>query len=317
MGLVLDTSLVHPDGRVDAVNDALSVTEAPMRFAGNSAGKVVRLRMHAWPLGAGAHVIAATGTGSRLLRGPEHLRVSAPERVGVAIQMGTPGYLSAGGASIVTPPGHLHVADETQAFDLRWDGEGGSKAFVVDYDRLGVPVDVVRKAALRIRHSPLYDLFRAHLAELFKSGEELPSSAQAMLGNATTELFRALVTTAADGHPASPGLLDVQYLRITRYVEDHLTDQGLDAEQVAAAHHISVRQVYAVWSANDVPLSQWIIAARLEGARRDLARPSPRHGTVAAVAHRWGFRDSTHFSRRFRAAYGMSPRDWIGLQAAT
>ncbi|HEX6452329.1 MAG TPA: AraC family transcriptional regulator [Trebonia sp.] len=31
---------------------------------------------------------------------------------------------------------------------------------------------------------------------------------------------------------------------------------------------------------------------------------------MAAIARRWGFADSTHFSRRFRQAYGMSPREW-------
>jgi AraC-like DNA-binding protein len=30
---------------------------------------------------------------------------------------------------------------------------------------------------------------------------------------------------------------------------------------------------------------------------------------VAVVAHRWGFTNPAHFSRVFRAAYGMSPRE--------
>ena len=32
--------------------------------------------------------------------------------------------------------------------------------------------------------------------------------------------------------------------------------------------------------------------------------------TITAVAHKWGFTDTTLFSRRFREAYGMSPREW-------
>lgn len=32
--------------------------------------------------------------------------------------------------------------------------------------------------------------------------------------------------------------------------------------------------------------------------------------TIAAVANRWGFMSATHFSRVFRAAYGMSPSEW-------
>lgn len=43
------------------------------------------------------------------------------------------------------------------------------------------------------------------------------------------------------------------------------------------------------------------------GARADLA---DRHLPIAAVARRWGFKDPTHFTRRFRAAYGVLPSEW-------
>ncbi|MDX2681609.1 AraC family transcriptional regulator [Streptomyces sp. NY05-11A] len=32
--------------------------------------------------------------------------------------------------------------------------------------------------------------------------------------------------------------------------------------------------------------------------------------TIAAVAGRWGFLSAAHFSRVFRSAYGLSPREW-------
>ncbi|MDT5150765.1 MAG: hypothetical protein QOI01_2498, partial [Mycobacterium sp.] len=31
----------------------------------------------------------------------------------------------------------------------------------------------------------------------------------------------------------------------------------------------------------------------------------------STVARRWGFKDPTHFARRFRAAYGMPPSQWL------
>jgi len=45
-------------------------------------------------------------------------------------------------------------------------------------------------------------------------------------------------------------------------------------------------------------------------SRRELALPTERTGTVAAIGRRWGFADATNFGRAFRQAYGMSPRDW-------
>ncbi|MFG2307054.1 AraC family transcriptional regulator [Actinacidiphila glaucinigra] len=32
--------------------------------------------------------------------------------------------------------------------------------------------------------------------------------------------------------------------------------------------------------------------------------------TIEAIAHRWGFASAPHFSRVFKAAYGVSPREW-------
>ena len=44
-------------------------------------------------------------------------------------------------------------------------------------------------------------------------------------------------------------------------------------------------------------------------AHRRLAAPAP----IAAVAAGWGFKDPTHFARRFRAAYGLRPQEWRRL----
>ncbi|WP_063886422.1 AraC family transcriptional regulator [Streptomyces sp. NRRL S-31] len=44
--------------------------------------------------------------------------------------------------------------------------------------------------------------------------------------------------------------------------------------------------------------------------RRDLARRHAAGLTIAAIAHRWGFISASHFSRVFRATYGVSPVEW-------
>ncbi|WP_461122268.1 helix-turn-helix transcriptional regulator [Saccharothrix stipae] len=64
-------------------------------------------------------------------------------------------------------------------------------------------------------------------------------------------------------------------------------------------------------------LEQWIIAERLQGARQDLIRPDNHSRTVAMIARQWGFTDPTHFTRRFRAAYGMTPSEWRRIGGAT
>jgi AraC-like DNA-binding protein len=79
---------------------------------------------------------------------------------------------------------------------------------------------------------------------------------------------------------------------------------------IAAAHNISLRQLYKTCAAVDLSLEQWIINERLHHVRHDLAQPDRQHQPIATIARGWGFRDPTHFARRFKARYGMTPTQW-------
>ncbi len=57
-------------------------------------------------------------------------------------------------------------------------------------------------------------------------------------------------------------------------------------------------------------MSGWIRARRVEGCRRDLVDPAQAARPVAAVAARWGFSSAIHFSRVFRATYGVPPHEY-------
>jgi AraC-like DNA-binding protein len=38
------------------------------------------------------------------------------------------------------------------------------------------------------------------------------------------------------------------------------------------------------------------------------------HRTISEIAYGWGFSGMTHFGRRFKAAFGSSPRDYRKAQ---
>ena len=128
MALLLDSETVPPRGRVEAINATVAAAEVPMTFFDNSGGDP-RLRLHYSAMGTGSHVALAADTGSRLRRTARQLELPAPARVGIALHLGSRGFLTAGGADTATEPGHLHLADETRTFDYRCAGLGGMKAF--------------------------------------------------------------------------------------------------------------------------------------------------------------------------------------------
>lgn len=108
--------------------------------------------------------------------------------------------------------------------------------------------------------------------------------------------------------PADPGTQLAA--RIRNHIELHLTDVDLSPRSIARAHHISVRYLHKLFQDEGTTVSRLIRRRRLEACRRELGRSPHRRLTVAAVAQRWGFVSPSHFSRAFRDAYGMSPREW-------
>ncbi|MGW1228568.1 helix-turn-helix transcriptional regulator [Streptomyces sp. NPDC002530] len=79
---------------------------------------------------------------------------------------------------------------------------------------------------------------------------------------------------------------------------------------VAGAHHLSVGHLHRLFHTRGTTLAAWIRGLRLTYAGRDLRDPALREVTVHQIATRRGFKDHSTFTRSFRTAYGMSPRDY-------
>ncbi|MGW5691902.1 helix-turn-helix domain-containing protein [Streptomyces asiaticus] len=97
---------------------------------------------------------------------------------------------------------------------------------------------------------------------------------------------------------------------IREFIDLHLSDVDLSPQTIAKANRISVRYLHKLFKDEGTTVGRWIRRRRLEECRRALTFRPRGNQTIAAVANRWGFQSATHFSRVFRAAYGMSPREW-------
>ena len=195
----------------------------------------------------------------------------------------------------------LGLLDTARPYTHQQLGFSDHKVMLIDPNQLSLPGDVIRSAAPSLEASPLYGLVRAHFANLCQNSVDLPPAAAAMVGRATVQLIRALIATAVDDVRQHEALYATQLLRITMYIDAHLHDQKLNADQIAAAHNISTRQLYNVWNraGRGATLSQWIIQRRLERARNQLTDLDPQLATIGAIAHSCGFANMSHFSRGF------------------
>jgi AraC-like DNA-binding protein len=127
------------------------------------------------------------------------------------------------------------------------------------------------------------------------------TEADTSVGEGIVDLVRGLY--ARRGRPGRSELL----AEIRLWIEGRLHDPDLTPSAIAAANFVSVRRLHKLFAEEGVTVSSWIRDRRLERCRRDLADPALAGETVASIAWSWGFRNAGHFSRVYRAAYGLAP----------
>lgn len=314
--LVIDSESVKPADRSAALEAVFNSREVPQRVRYVVPSPAVRHRAEFFGLGPGVHLFRNMGTGVEIVRGPREVRRGAPEQLAVCFQGRGSGQLDCDEGRLVKGPGELSLQDTTRPYGYRQSEGTDHKVLLVDPALLILPVDLVRRAAHRLSASPLYPLVRTHFAGLCADSTDLPTEAAARLGRATVELVAAMITTAVDDPRQRQALEDSLLSRVTMYIDAHLADPGLGPEQIAAAHHVSVRHLYRVWerSGRDAPPAEWILRRRLDRARSRLVAggsdPDTAPPTVRALAHGSGFVNASHFTRQFRHVFGMTPTEW-------
>jgi AraC-like DNA-binding protein len=95
--------------------------------------------------------------------------------------------------------------------------------------------------------------------------------------------------------------------RLKKEIERHLSDPRLGPSSAAVGAGMSVRYANALLAEEGSSLERYIVQQRLEHCRRALEDPLQAHRMIGEIAFAWGFSDHSHFTRRFRDAYGMTP----------
>jgi AraC-like DNA-binding protein len=218
----------------------------------------------------------------------------------------------------VLGPHDLVIYDTTQPFRCvaGSPGEAVVELFTVQFPRALLPFSVEELGRLTAVRIPgqrgIGRLVARFLMQLFDQASQWAAPDAARLSSAAVDLLVALVAHELDrGSALAPethrGAL---LLRIHAFIDQHLGDPGLTPGVVAAANHVSIRYLYKLFQAQDLTVAGWIRGRRLDRCRRDLVDPGLWARPVGAIGARWGFPDGAHFSRVFRAAYGVPPLEY-------
>ncbi|MFC7876332.1 helix-turn-helix domain-containing protein [Isoptericola sp. NPDC057391] len=258
--------------------------------------------VHVSDLQGGQHVVERT---AQLAAHDEHPSFK------VSLMLAGSGLLVQDGRETVLRPGDLAVYDTRRPYTLEFGHEFRSLVVMFPQSRLELPAALVEQlTAVRLGGDAgvgaIVTPFLTHLCDHI---EQLAQASGTRLAHSTLDLVSTLFA-AELGRSARVDPHEELLGRIRAHIEEHLGSPDLTPASIAAAHFISTRHLHALFQETGSTVSAWIRRRRLERCRRDLLSPRLVDVPVSAIAGRWGFADAAHFSRAFKAEFGLPPREY-------
>lgn len=217
-------------------------------------------------------------------------------------------------ADVLLGPGDICFYDVHRPSVLDFPRQARLKVFLLSRELLGL----ARSDVPRLTHAPVTPTSRlgALLSPFLSDFADTAVVSRSAVGDMLAWNAVSLLSTLAGDHLSDqargqqPDTRAPLMSDILDFIDLRLSDTDLSPETIARAHHISVRYLHKLFREEGTTVGRLIQRRRLAECRRVLTLRSAENLTIAAVAHRWGFASPTHFSRVFRATYGMSPSAW-------
>jgi AraC-like DNA-binding protein len=156
------------------------------------------------------------------------------------------------------------------------------------------------------KDSALTSILSAHFTNIVSNGDRIHAHQLQYLSRMSLDIVSNILLAAEENLTPSP--TEQLYLDVLAYIERNLKDCDLSPEKIANAFSISRRYLDMLFIRNASSVSGWVRSQRLDRCRAELELPS-FHRTVSEIAMKWGFKDSSHFSRIFRQKFGHPPSE--------
>lgn len=250
------------------------------------------------------------GSGQVMLERDQALiDVDPSHMVKVSLQLEGRTVVEQAGRRLAAEPGDLLVYDTAQPYLITHPGPFRIVVIQAPHSRVGVTDAITASLApgLVTGQDGLGRIISPFLAGLGSSLERLDEPTAVQLTDNAMDLLRALLAASMDAQQLTddPGWALSQ--RIYDYIDDNLGESGLTPADVARASYVSTRKLHAIFQDHGTTVNSYIRSRRLEKCYLALSDPTQLHDTVAAIGARWGFTDSSHFSRAFKQVYRETP----------
>lgn len=216
------------------------------------------------------------------------------------------------GKEVTMQAGDLSVYDTSRPYSVLFSEDMRNIIMMFPKNRLDLPVPVTEQltaVSLSQEHSGLSNILSSYLSQFPAELEPLPDRVRTKLAHTSLDLVTTLFSSVLDTDAAVRDPHELMLQQIYTYIDDNLASLELSPGTIASAHFVSTRHLHSLFRQADTTVSTWIRERRLERCRGDLLDSALANRPVSAIAMRWGFTDAAHFSRIFKATYGVTPSE--------
>lgn len=190
---------------------------------------------------------------------------------------------------------------ENDQHENKWGVQAGSLTKKPISNTVNPPIEVV------CRHYAQVDIVSNFLRMSAYQIEHLAPGEQAKISHAAVDMVTRGLDTIKPGGRLSHNR-EQALIRVKTCIEQHLRNPELDATMIAGKVGMSPRYINSLFAAGDTSLMRCVLQRRLECCHRELSATGNSSIRVSEVAFRYGFNESSHFSRVFKQRYGITPR---------
>ena len=206
--------------------------------------------------------------------------------------------------------GDMALFASSRAFQLSFDGDFAQTVLTVPAHELRqlIPdVDALTATTLNGQRAAV-GLFRQIVDHCFKTDSNALSPLVA--NHAASALLEVLAGTLLDmpcaKQPKKSQLARFHLARIKQHAMQHLHDPGLSVVSLSGCLGLSPAHIHRLFAGEEQTFTAWIWSCRLVACKRRLEDAAQAHFTISEIAFKSGFNSSAHFSRAFRARFGVS-----------
>lgn len=228
----------------------------------------------------------------------------------LSLQLSGPAVLEQDGRTVQLRPGDIAIYDTHRPYRLTYPERNRAMVIMFPHEAVDLPPDEIAQVTAVGFPSDqgLGRVINPFFVELGRNMDQLTGAHASRLVHSALDLLVTMLSQELrQVRRGEQGPARSLAREVREYILARLGDPALSPDSIAAAHYISTRHLYTIFSAEGATVSAWIRERRLEHIRRDLADPVLDERPVSAIATRWGLVDAAHFSRLFKAEFGISP----------